>query len=262
MAHGVAKEAREAWPEDEDLLYLPSSQHLSLMSVGYREALADLIWIRAVIFAGSALGRENYDWVRSYLRVVNELVPTFRRPYAWGGVVVIYNGKAIGGDMVRTAIEIYREGLARFPEDHEMLFALAMILSRDVTEEAGFSAEEVNEAKREATELVRRAAAFGAPPLVRQLAATLVTQGSVDELTIQFLESQLLATEDPDYQRVLRQKLSEIVGERRFEHVVELRRSFYAERNAAYPYLDDVVYAIVRDEAARAPAEDDAGRDD
>ena len=223
LAHGALNNARAQWPDDEDLLYLPAASHLRVMSVGYKDALADLIWTRAVVFAGSSMGKENYNWVRDYLRVINDLVPTFRWPYAWGGVVVVYSGETITREMVDTSIGIYREGVERFPEDHEMLFALGMILARDVSAAAGYSEQEVADAKRESSELVRRAAAFGAPPLVRQLAATLVSNGEADELSIQFLETQLLSADDEDYRRLLESKLEAIVGARRHDELVERR---------------------------------------
>lgn len=252
-AHSAALDERAQWPEDEDLLYLPASQHMRVMSVGYREALADLVWVRAVVFAGSALGRENYDWIRQYLRIINDLVPTFRRPYAWGGVVTIYNGKPIDKEAVDVAVGIYREGIENFPEDHELLFALGMILSRDVTLELGYTQAEVDAARNESVELVRRAAAFGAPPIVRQLAATLVADGAADELAIQFLEAQLLSTDDEGYQRLLEQKLTRLVGERRLDEMVRMRTRFWQERDARLPYVDDTIYALIRDEAPFEP---------
>ena len=261
VAHGSLTETRAAFPEEEDLLYLPPARHLQVMSVGYDEALADLIWIRAVVFAGTQLGREHYEWVHNYLEVITALVPTFRRPYAWGGVVVIYNGKPISKDMLDTAQKIYRAGLERFPEDHELLFALGMILVRDVKPDYGYTEAEESAAKAEGAELIRKAAAFGAPPLIRQLAATLVTEGGGDELTLQFLDSQLLATDDEDYQRLLRKKIQELSGKRKFDETVRLRDAFWRERDSVFPYLPDPLYALIRDEAQPSvPAPSDEGR--
>ena len=61
VTHQTLVEKRAEFPQDEDLLYLPPTDDLLRMSLGYREALADLIWIRAVVFAGSELVGEHFS---------------------------------------------------------------------------------------------------------------------------------------------------------------------------------------------------------
>lgn len=244
--HGV-KRAREQFPRDQDLLYLPPAQHLGPMSLGYREALADLIWIRAVIFAGDRFGATNHSWIMEYLEAIHSLSPQFRRPYAWGGVAFIYSGESIDRAMVDRAIALYARGLERFPEDHELLFAAGMLLTRDVQSVAGYSEAERSAAKTEGVALIRKAAAFGAPPLVRELAATLVSEGGADQLAIQFLENQLLQAEDEGLRRLLRRKLEAAVGEAGSESIERLRRDFEADRAAKAPYVPADLYVLIRE---------------
>jgi hypothetical protein len=243
--HGV-REAREQFPRDQDLLYLPPAQHLAPMSLGYREALADLIWIRAIVFAGDRAGATNYAWIIQYLEAIYTLAPGFRRPYAWGGVAFIYSGENIDRAMVDRAMQLYRQGLQHFPEDHELLFAAGMLLTRDVQTQPGYTDEERRAAMTEGVAMIRKAAAFGAPPLVRQLAATLVSEGGTDALAIQFLESQLLQAEDENHRRLLLQKLEAVQGESATEALDQLRREFEAERQAKAPYLPPDLYALIR----------------
>ncbi len=249
LTHRQVHDRRAEFPRDEDVLYLPPAHHLETMSLGYREALADLIWIRAVIFAGDRAGGTNHTWIMEYLEAIYTLAPQFRRPYAWGGVAFIYSGEAIDRAMVDRAITLYRRGLEHFPEDHELLFALGMLLTRDVQVLPGYSQDERAAAKAEGTELIRKAAAFGAPPLVRELAATLVSEGGADQLAIQFLETQLLQAEDEGHRRLLEQKLEALIGETKLESVERMREEFEAERKAAFPYLPPDLYVLVRERA-------------
>ncbi|MFV8753714.1 hypothetical protein ACNOYE_24430 [Nannocystaceae bacterium ST9] len=246
--HDRVHERRAQFPRDQDVLYLPPSAQLVPMSLGYREALADLIWIRAVIFTGDKAGGANYAWIMQYLEAINTLAPGFRRPYAWGGVVVVYSGQAIERAMIDRAITLYRRGLELFPEDHELLFAIGMLLTRDVQMLPGYTPEEREAAKTEGALLIRRAAAFGAPPLVRQLAATLVADDATDQLAIQFLESQLLQAEDEGHRRLLQRKLEALIGEAGLESIQRLREEFEAERQAEFPYLAPDLYVLVREE--------------
>lgn len=245
LSHGDVHARRAAFPRDQDVLYLPPPGQLAPMSVGYREALADLVWIRAVIFTGERAGGTNYAWIMQYLEAIYTLAPTFRRPYAWGGVVVVYSGQALDRAMLDRAIELYRRGLARFPEDHEMLFALGMMLTRDMQSLPGYTDAERAAAMDEGATLIRRAAAFGAPPLVRQLAATLISENASDQLAIQFLESQLLQTEDEAHRRLLQSKLETLIGSGGFESIQRLRDEFEAERKREFPYVPADLYVLI-----------------
>ena len=248
-AHVNLLARRAEFPPDADVLYLPGPRHLELMSLGYREALADFVWIRAVIFSGEHLGQDTIEWVDDYLDGIMALAPRLRRPYAWGGITSVYSGhKAITKSMVERALALYRRGLSQFPEDHEMLFTLGMLLTRDVQTIPGFSPEERLAAKSEGIELVRKAAAFGAPPVVRQYAATLLGDAATDQLAIQFLETQLLETDDEGYKRVLRRKLDELLGAELVRSLERLRSDFLAERDRKAPYVPETLFAVIRDE--------------
>jgi hypothetical protein len=254
VTHQTLVEKRAEFPQDEDLLYLPPPDDLLKMSLGYREALADLIWIRAVVFAGSELIGEHFSWVSDYLEVINYLAPTFKRPYSWGGKITLYTGKSPGRHNIETSERILRAGLERFPEDHEMLFSLGMIVRTERTEARGYSPEEIAAGEAESVLLIRKAAAFGAPALVRHLAASFIDEDADRELRISFLEEQLLTTENERHKRYLRNRLEELGVADNYERTMAMRQAFNAEREAQFPYLQDHEYALVRDEGARAPA--------
>lgn len=246
VSHESVRERRAEFPRDADLLYLPPPHHLAVMSLGYREAMADLVWVRAVVFAGDSEGGANWSWIMKYLEAIFELSPQFRRPYEWGGVAFVYTGAEIDREMIDRAVALYRRGLAAYPEDHELLFALGMLLTRDVQTIPGYDADEREAAKAEGADLIRKAAAFGAPPLVRQYAATLVDEFVSDQLAIQFLESQLLEADNEAYRRLLLRKLERLTGRQRVDAIEQLKREFQEERDAAYPYLPEPLYAVIR----------------
>ncbi|RMG98431.1 MAG: hypothetical protein D6705_05930 [Deltaproteobacteria bacterium] len=245
--HERARTMRAAFPEDEDLLYLPPPEHLAWMSLGYREALADLIWVRALVFAGTHLTDDEIVWTDRYTEAITYLAPRFHRPYLWGGISAIYvGGKAVDRSMVERAIRIYRMGLAQFPESHELLYRLGMLLLHQVPITPGYTPEEIAEAKAEGARLIRKAAAFGADPLVRQYAASLIDDYAGRQLAIQFLRSQILEAEDEHLREMLRAKLAEIGGSEALDEVERLRRAFVAERDRAMPYVPEALWAIIR----------------
>ena len=243
--HKHLRAEREHFPASVDLLYLPPPDRLVPMAIGYREALADLIWIRAVVFAGTKSGSRNLDWIRRYVDTVAHLAPRFRQPYAWGGTVSVYSGGKIDRKALDQAVALLRDGVAQFPEDHELLFALGMILYRDLSTIPGYNGDEIESGKREGISLIRKAAAFGAPPLVRQLAATLESESGSDELQIQFLEQQLLQAKDQGLRRLLQKRLSELIGETRLRAMQARKAQFEQAHQQALPYTPSDHFAVL-----------------
>lgn len=231
--------------EQESLLYLPPAHHLDPMSLGYKEALADLVWLRAVVFAGNSINRNRSNWLLRYVSTINHLAPNFRQPYVWGGVVSIYNGQAVHREMIDQAVAIMREGVERFPEDHELLFNLGIILYRDYESLGDVDPEIIDSYKQEGVKLIRRAAAFGASPLIRRLAASLDTKDSNDALEAEFLRRQLLRADDPALQELLKRKLAQLDLSHEAEELEQAREAFISEHAQAFPYLPLALYALL-----------------
>ena len=257
LVHGRVLERQAEAPPEFDVLYVPPAEHLVPMAMGYREALADLIWVRALIYSGENLGAAQIEATGRYVDAIVGLAPRFRRAYLWGGITAVYSGQAtIDRPMVDRAIDIYRRGVAQFPESHELLYPFGMLLVTQVPSTPGYDAAERETLRQEGIEAIRRAAAFGADPLVRQYAATLIAEHGERELAIQFLESQLAQAEDEDHRRMLRSKLSALGGKGAADSVDRVRRDFSREHQVRAPYLPEALYAVVRDEAAApVPAE-------
>lgn len=247
--HHRLVDAREAFPPELDISYVPPAHTLGPMSLGYREALADLLWMRALIFTGSRMGGHDRAAIGRYVDAITALAPRFLHPYTWGGVTFIYSGTShIDRAMVDDAIAIYRRGLHEFPESHALLYPLGMLLLHQVMSTPGYTEEERAQLRIEGAELIRQAAAYGADPLVRQYAATLIRDHADDQLARQFLESQLATVEDEGYRLLLLKKLRELGGSTDVAALERTREAFRAEHEAALPYVPDGLYAVIRDE--------------
>ena len=173
--HDRVRNRRDQFPAEVDVLYVPPARHLIPMSFSYREALADLLWVRALVFTGKHIGDADVDTVTRYCNAITGLSPRFHRAYLWGGITAIYGGGAqVTRNMVDRSIAIYRRGIEQFPESHQLLYPMGMLLTHQVSSTPGYSEDEKRAFAREGVDMIRRAAAFGADPLVRQYAATLI----------------------------------------------------------------------------------------
>lgn len=255
--HGRVDARRADHPAQQSLAVLPPPAYLRAMSLGYREALADLVWVRALVFAGESLGQTDTTMVERYVEGITALAPRFARPYLWGGITAIYGGAGtIDRAMVEQSARIYRAGLRHFPDSHPLLYALGMLLTHQVASTPGYTPAEKEALAAEGIELIRRAAAHGADPLVRRYAATLVTEHATLALARQFLESQLASAQDEEHRRLLRRKLGALTGREAVAQVEQTREAFMTERERRAPYVPDTLYAVIREEGG--PLSDDA----
>jgi hypothetical protein len=251
--HSTVLTARESFPAESDLTYVPPANQLRWMSVGYREALADLLWIRALVFSGENIGKVDIAATDRFVIGITELSPRFKRAYIWGGITAVYGATGkITRDQVDRSMGIYRRGLERFPESHELLYPAGMLLTHQVASTEGYTDQEKEAYAAEGIMMIRKAAAFGADPLVRRYATTLVAEHGTDQLAIQFLESQLAQAEDEDHRRLLRRKLSQLAGSGAVQAIEATRAQFELERRREAPYLPDTIWAVIRSDAADA----------
>lgn len=85
-----------------DIRYLPSPETLKFVSIGFKPALADAVWIEALNYFGGELlnKKRTYQYLVQYLDPVFVLDPLFAMLYEWAGTVFIYNALPITKESV------------------------------------------------------------------------------------------------------------------------------------------------------------------
>src|SRR2546430_13767611 len=91
--HAVARQSH--FRSEDDLLYLPRPAALHALSLGHHELVADLVFVRAVIYYGGELAaiatrpalragaHGDYRWLENYLDTILKLDPHLKTPYRW-----------------------------------------------------------------------------------------------------------------------------------------------------------------------------------
>jgi len=78
---------RTAVARAEQLAYLPKGDYLKLAVLGYRQVVADLIWLQAVQHIGAKRDTQRgYSWTYHAVDVLTDLDPTFVPPYQATGL--------------------------------------------------------------------------------------------------------------------------------------------------------------------------------
>jgi hypothetical protein len=197
----------------ERLLYLPSGQHLEILSLGFHALAADVLWMKAIGYFGShALTDERYPWLAHILDLVTTLDPQFRYPYYFGGIVL-----SVAAEHAEESNRLLRKAMARFPADWRFPFF------------AGFNHFYYLGEPERAAALINYAATLpGAPEYLPRLGASLLAESGRLESAIRFLETMAENTRDEAAREGILRKVADL----RAGRVPEKVREFLSGRRA------------------------------
>ncbi|MEM7608643.1 MAG: hypothetical protein AAF411_25085 [Myxococcota bacterium] len=229
----------------EAIYYLPPPTWLEAFSLGHRRALADLIWMKGLVYVGDEFRESGgMDNVFRYADAMITLDPDFRRAYAWTGVAGLYRPVETTREDVDRTLEFLRAGVARFPNDGEMHWDLGTTIQYELVRL--LEGEERDAAEAEATRHMTIALRFGAGPTYIALtnATRLIRQGELSA-AIRHLEEVYPLVDDDVLREDIRARLTALRGEAAAESVSLDRREFEERWRADYPWLPASFYAIV-----------------
>lgn len=73
----------------ESVIYIPSGNLLRVMSFGYTDIVANMLWMRTTLYFGTQITTvKEYQWLYRFLDSVTDLDPLFRFPYLFGGIIL------------------------------------------------------------------------------------------------------------------------------------------------------------------------------
>ncbi len=186
-----------AWPERalEQLHFLPSGRHLKVLSVGFSNLAADLLWIKAIgYFGGHALTDREFPWLHHILDQVTTLDPPFRYPYLFGGIVLAVEAKSS-----ESSIALLAKGMRQYPGEWRFPFYI------------GFNYFYHQQDPARAAEFMRYASSLpGRPGYLPRLAASLMAETGRLDSAIAFLETMLAGARDESERYMIVQKIADL----------------------------------------------------
>jgi hypothetical protein len=101
-----------------DVYPLPPPQQTVALSLGYRAALADVIFAHVLVSYGLHFQeKRRFEFVGNYLDAINELDPTFEQPYRLADTLLTLQVRSVGPENYRKARSILERGMKQFPFD-------------------------------------------------------------------------------------------------------------------------------------------------
>lgn len=207
--------------ETTETYLLPPPKQLVVMSVGYRAAVADVLWANVLVTQGLRMGeRRRFDLAIEYIDAINELDPKWRDPYRMVDSLVTLQVKAAPLDQVYAVRRVLERGVKERPNDAELWLVLGFYVQSLVPN--GYLEDNPDEAekwRREGAEYLFRAAELA--PADSNIAwqalggARVFSQMGRFDRAIEMYNTILATTDDPELRTRIETQLAELQRQQR-----------------------------------------------
>ncbi|MFO0681262.1 MAG: hypothetical protein U0234_04385 [Sandaracinus sp.] len=231
----------------EDRYYLPTPVWLEVFSLGYREALADLIWIRMLVYYGDELvhrGAERH--VFDYADAILALDPDASMVYRWMGTLGVYRATDVTVEDVERTATIMERGAARYPNDGQLAWRTGALLAFELPPFYREDPAAQRRARERAVPYLVRATELGAaPPYAMLTSSSLLLRIGHAEEAATHLEEMYSAVEDPALRAEIAARIESLRSGAFAEAFVEENRRFEERWGREMPYAPAALYDLV-----------------
>lgn len=230
----------------EDVYYLPPPGALRYVSLGFDEALADLIWLRALVYFGDELIHDGgVRYVFEYTEAMLELDPRFRAVYRWVGMAALYRPQAVPVEEIEQAVAIMERGARLFPDDGELAWDIGATLVFELAPH--IEDPDAKDRVRERglpylTSAVRRGAA---PQWAALTNASLLSRLGRTEQAARHLEEMYLSVDDEATRARIAERIRMLRERADAEAFVTAMNQLESERRASFPYVSPSMFLLL-----------------
>lgn len=232
----------EAFAMQGEVVYVPDRRQLRLMTLGYDQTAADIVWIRTLeYFAAHFKSDRKYPWLEYFLEQIISLDPDFSKVYHWAGANVLY-GRRFTNDNVMRSNRFYELALENSPDDFEAAYRLGLNYYVELRSE---DPEQQRKWREKGLSYLERAANTpGAPARVGNLVAAISKKLGKGQLALQYLIDLYVQTSDEETRATLKARIDQLKAEGR-SAIASEALEFEANRKDAYPYVNASMYGLL-----------------
>jgi hypothetical protein len=235
---------REAPKVIADEPYAPVPAAAPMITLGYRELSADLLFLRLKGYFG---GRENTaNGIASLVEAIIALDPHYRRIYEWGARATTLASRGVDNAAFLRALAILDTGAHAFPDDWKLPFLAGEIYTQDLQTQDPAQRRAWDERGTLLTEQALRKP--NAPAEAATWAATMRTRLGQHQRAVDGLREMLLVTDDAAARQRLITKLAELERTSASElasELLEARHRFDAAWLADRPAVPPSIYVLI-----------------
>jgi hypothetical protein len=199
---------------ERDAYLLPPPDQTVVLSLGYRSALADLIFGHVLVATGLHMSEKRlFDLAGQYIETINRLDPKFRDPYRYADAILTLQTVPVPEDLYRQARDILRRGTRELPYDQALWASAGQFMAylapgalRDPTEREAFRQEGAR-LLAHACELIGSNENI---PYHCLTAAALFSEAGNRAASRAFLEKLRVVSDDPEIRRIADAQLAKL----------------------------------------------------
>ncbi len=246
-ALGGARFAREAAGARTDSTaepYAPSPTSAPLVTLGFREAAADLLWIRLTGYFGGP--DSTSKGVAALVEAIVALDPRYHRPYEYGARAITIALSGVDQRSYLRALKVLERGIAEFPDDWKLPYLAGQIYTQDLVTDDPNQRREWDERGTLLTESAIRKP--GAPQQAATWVAFMRTKLGQRDRAIKDLRELLLITRDERARKDMIEKLSSLQDSDSSElaaEVFEQRKLFDSKWHHDRPAITPSMYILL-----------------
>lgn len=252
ISFGAARFAREAakaerTDTDQEQPWAPSPSSAPYVALAYREAFADLMFVRLRGYFGGE--HTSPDAVASVCEAIISLDPRFHRAYEYcGGAISFYmlTSKAADQSVLLRAIAMLERGTHEFPTDWRIPNLAGQIYTQDLQTDDPRQRREWDEKGMLLIESAIRKP--GAPAELQDWAAVMRTKYGQQQRAVRDLREVLLMTSDAKARKILIDRLAQLENQNADEiagEIFEARRRFDRAWASARPTIPAIWYVLL-----------------
>ena len=219
---------QEADKKLERLMYLPDGEYMKIASLGYRQLLADLLWIQAIQVMGEKkVSDSNGRWLYRALDIVTTLDPQFVRAYEAGGLAL--TTLVVLPD---ESNRLMKKGMQHNPTEWKLPFLIGINYYYELYDDAK-AADYVSQASR----------LPNAPSSLATLAANLYVSAHSPQQAVNLLAAMYQEARDESAKKLLEIRLKIVMIERDLYLLEQAIDRYRKMKGTNPPRLDELVSA-------------------
>lgn len=205
--------------ETSDVYVLPPPEEVVTLSLGYRAALADLLWSHVLVSQGlHTFERRRFENLTVMLDTINTLDPTFRDPYVYADALITFQANTTPYEEVVKAREIMERGVKNFPLDGELWLGLGQFVGFIAPSSYLTDPEEKARWRLDGARMLARAAELGGKDANISWQALggagILGRAGERDAQIRFLQRTIAVTDDEELKQKIHAQLDRLLGER------------------------------------------------
>jgi len=241
IAHALAVAEQPKQGIDEP--YAPAPANAPIVFLGYREAAADVLWIRMLGYWG---GEANANGIAGLVDAIVALDPQFHRIYVTGSHAMTIADHGVTQDTYLHALRVLERGHEEFPDDYKILELTAQIYTGDLKTTDPAQRREWDEKGLKAMESALHKP--NAPTYAATWAATMRSKLGQKQRAIRDLREMILLTRDLESRKRMIEKLAALEEHDSAEVASEMyaeKRKFEGAWQRERPTLPPTMYVLL-----------------